>query len=199
MNDKAIQTSDGQNRNPYTLWFVVLAFVAPVALAYYMFYFGSFTSFTNHGELYQPVVDITKLQLTDENGKLIDDKKLRYKWRFYFLLNGDCDTDCQKRLIEVRQLHKTFGKDAHRILKAVIYTAKVATTTQQFISTELPDAQVYYGNYDAIAKALNITSETNEIYICDPMGNIMMRFRSNQPIRELQFDMKKLLKASQIG
>jgi hypothetical protein len=33
----------------------------------------------------------------------------------------------------------------------------------------------------------------------DPMGNIMMRFTQDQPIVDFQFDMKKLLKASQIG
>jgi len=39
----------------------------------------------------------------------------------------------------------------------------------------------------------------NEIYIQDPMGYLMMRFTQQQPIQELQFDVKKLLKASQIG
>ena len=42
----------GKKRNPYTVWFVVIAFVAPVVLAYVMFFFVEVKSFVNHGEIF---------------------------------------------------------------------------------------------------------------------------------------------------
>ena len=48
----------GKKRNPYTVWFVVLAFIAPVALAYIMFFFVEVKSFVNHGEILNPIVHI---------------------------------------------------------------------------------------------------------------------------------------------
>ena len=41
--------------------------------------------------------------------------------------------------------------------------------------------------------------QNNETYIMDPMGNVMMRFTQEQPNKEFLYDLKKLLKASQIG
>lgn len=196
-----------KEKNPYTVWFVIFAFVSPVALAYIMFYFVDVSSFSNHGEIYNPVVDITKLNLTDKNGELIPDNTgqkdpentLRYKWRFYSFVDKNCDDACTKRLIDTRQLHKAFGKNYHRITRVVVHLDMPDDTMNQFIETELPKAKVMYANRDVIRKALNITTEKNEIFISDPMGNIMMRFREEQPLKEFQSDMKKLLKASQIG
>ena len=50
----------GKKRNPYTVWFVVLAFIAPVALAYIMFFFVDVKSFVNHGEILNPIVHFSQ-------------------------------------------------------------------------------------------------------------------------------------------
>ena len=63
MNQK---TNLSSNKNPYTIWFVVFAFVAPAVLAYVMYFFGDIRSFTNHGEILNPVVDISTLKLKDD-------------------------------------------------------------------------------------------------------------------------------------
>lgn len=196
-----------KERNPYTIWFVILAFVSPVALAYIMFYFVDISSFSNHGEIYKPVVDITELKLKDVHGELIPDNTgqknpedtLRYKWRFYNFVDKQCDDVCKKRLVDVRQLHKAFGKDYHRIIHVIVHLESPVKGMNQFIESEFPDAKIMYAKREDIVKALNITTEKNEIFISDPVGNIMMRFREQQPLKDLQSDMKKLLKASQIG
>ncbi|MCK5347284.1 MAG: hypothetical protein KAR20_27935 [Candidatus Heimdallarchaeota archaeon] len=197
-------------RNPYTIWFVIFAFVAPVVLAYIMFYFMSVQSFSNHGEIYSPVVDITELKLTDINGdsipehallnaEVIEGNTLRYKWRFYSIVDNECDDACKKRLIDSRQLHRSFGKDSHRIMRVIVYLESPDEALSQFIKSEIPEAAVMYGSSETIKNALKITVDKNEIFVSDPMGNIMMRFRENQPLKDFKSDMKKLLKASQIG
>jgi len=50
---------------------------------------------------------------------------------------------------------------------------------------------------DNASNGVGITN--NETYIMDPMGNVMMRFTQDQPNKEFLYDLKKLLKASQIG
>jgi hypothetical protein len=50
---------------------------------------------------------------------------------------------------------------------------------------------------DNVRSDVSITN--NETYIMDPMGNVMMRFIQEQPNKEFLYDLKKLLKASQIG
>jgi cytochrome oxidase Cu insertion factor (SCO1/SenC/PrrC family) len=61
------------------------------------------------------------------------------------------------------------------------------------------------GDADTIIDALGANVRegagimNNETYIMDPMGNVMMRFTQDQPNKEFLYDLKKLLKASQIG
>ena len=188
-------------RNPYTPWFVVAAFVMPVAMAYAIFFFADVTSFTNRGEIFNPVVDITSLELTDETGKIIPEKTLRYKWRFISFVGSDCDEACSKRLLDSRQVHKRFGKDSHRILRVIVHLEPASETLNNLIETEYPDVLNMNANAETVNAAFGGASKLyeNEIYVMDPMGNIMMRFTQDQPIQDFQFDMKKLLKASQIG
>lgn len=208
MSDQDSQINQqGKERNPYTVWFVILAFASPVILAYVMFYFVDITSFSNHGEIYKPVVDVSKLELTDADGMLIPDNDgkinpedtIRYKWRFYSFVDNQCDDVCKKRLLDTRQLHKSFGKDYHRIIRVIVYLEKPNDEISHFIKSEFSEVKTMFAKYEVVKQALSITTERNEIFVSDPRGNIMMRFRAEQPLKDLKQDMKKLLKASQIG
>lgn len=188
-------------RNPYTPWFVVAAFVVPVAMAYAVFFFVDVTSFTNRGEIFNPVIDITSLELTDETGKIIPEDVLRFKWRFISFVGSYCDAACNKRLNDSRQVHRRFGKDSHRILRMIVHLEPASEALNSLIEAEYSDTLNMNANKETVNAAFGGTSklDENEIYIMDPMGNIMMRFTQEQPVQDFQFDMKKLLKASQIG
>jgi cytochrome oxidase Cu insertion factor (SCO1/SenC/PrrC family) len=151
----ANNTMAGKKRNPYTVWFVVLAFIAPVVLAYIMFFLVDVKSFINHGEILDPIVHISSFKLTDEENEIIPQAELTYKWRLISFLGKDCDQACESR-----------------------------NTIKEALGIN-------------IRNEVSITN--NEVYIMDPMGNVMMRFTQEQPNKEFMFDLKKLLKASQIG
>lgn len=188
-------------RNPYTIWFVVASFTLPVVMAYVMFYFVEITSFTNKGEILNPIVDIASLKLTDEKGEIIPRDSLTYKWRFISFVGSDCDDACNKRLLDSRQVYRTLGKDRHRILRVIVHLAPANEALKMLIETEYSDALIMNGDANTINAAFGGTSklDENEVYIMDPMGNIMMRFTQDQPMKDFQYDVKKLLKASQIG
>ncbi len=195
------ETNQVASRNPYTIWFVVLTFVAPVALAYAIFFFGNVDSFTNKGEILNPIVDISALKLKDENDTLIPLKTLTYKWRLISFVGSDCDTACNSRLYDSRQIHKSLGKDQHRVLRMIVHLQPPTADLNKLIENEYPNALNAYGDEKTISAALGETAKINEneIYIMDPMGNIMMRFTQDQPNKDFQKDLRKLLKASQIG
>jgi len=190
-----------KKRNPYTIWFVVLAFVSPVVLAYILFFFGNVSTFTNKGEILSPVVDITALKLKDEKNVLMTEKTLRYKWRMISFVGSKCDEGCNARLYDARQVHKRLGKNQHRVLRMIVHLQPSGTELNELIAKEYPDAINAFGDENTISQALRPASKSteNEIYIMDPMGNIMMRFTQEQPKKEIQRDLGKLLKASQIG
>jgi len=190
-----------KRRNPYTPWFVVASFVLPVLLAYVMFYFVEITSFTNRGEIFTPVLHVEDLGLKDEKGELIPTDKLTFKWRIFSFVGSSCDEACNKRLYEVRQLHKTLGKDQHRLLRVIVHLDKPDEALTRLIEKEYPHALNMYGDEKELTDAIKHDARlrNNEIYFMDPHGNIMMRFTRDQPIVDVRHDLRKLLKASQIG
>ena len=190
-----------KKKNPYAVHFVFLSFIAPVALAYFMFYFVDVSSFTNKGEIFKPLIQIETLSLKDETGALIPQDELTYKWRIYSFVGSNCDESCTKRLKDVRQIHKRLGKNSHRLFQVIVHLDKADDSLKQLLKTEYPNVLIMYGDETEISQAIgnNAQLRENEIYFMDPMGRIMMRFTQGQPIEDVRFDLRKLLKASQIG
>ena len=192
-------------RNPYTVWFVVIAFIAPVVLAYIMFFFVDVKSFVNHGEILNPIVHIASFKLKDENNEIIPQDELTYKWRLISFVGKDCDEQCETRLFETRQIHTLLAKDQHRLMRMFVHLEPAGDPLLKLIEQTHPNVIHVNGDADTIIDALGANVRegagimNNETYIMDPMGNVMMRFTQDQPNKEFLYDLKKLLKASQIG
>jgi cytochrome oxidase Cu insertion factor (SCO1/SenC/PrrC family) len=192
-------------RNPYTVWFVVIAFIAPVVLAYIMFFFVDVKSFVNHGEILNPIVHIASFKLKDENNDLVPEGDLTYKWRLISFLGKDCDEQCETRLYDTRQIHTLLAKDQHRLMRMFVHLEPAGDPLIKLIEQTHPNVIHVNGDADTIIDALGANVRegagimNNETYIMDPMGNVMMRFTQDQPSKNFLYDLKKLLKASQIG
>ena len=188
-------------RNPYTLWFVVLAFIAPVALAYYVFFFVHISNFTNHGQLLKPMIQLSALKLKNEANKTVSPETLNRKWCFITFVGASCDSSCAKRLIQARQVHASLGKEASRVVQVLVQYSAPDNTFVAFIKKELPNAVVVKGDAGNIAPLLpkGASLGSDDIYIQDPLGNIMMRFTPDKSMKDIRTDINTLLKVSQIG
>jgi cytochrome oxidase Cu insertion factor (SCO1/SenC/PrrC family) len=192
-------------RNPYTVWFVVIAFVAPVVLAYIMYFFIDIKTFVNHGEILDPIVNITSFKLKNEKDELISEDDLIHKWRLISFLGKDCDEKCETRLYDTRQIHTSLGKDQYRVLRMFVHLEPASEALKRLIVQTHPNVIEVNGEAGSIIEALgkNVREDAgimnDETYIMDPLGNVMMRFTSEQPNKEFLKDLKKLLKVSQIG
>ncbi|HHJ35408.1 MAG TPA: hypothetical protein ENJ87_06555 [Gammaproteobacteria bacterium] len=195
----------GKKRNPYTVWFVVLSFIAPVVLAYIVFFFVDVKSFVNHGEILNPIIHISDFGLRDDDGQPIPEAELTYKWRLISFLKKDCDEQCTTRLFDTRQIHASLGKDRHRVSRMFVHLEPADQALTRLIAEKHEKVIHVNGSAEHILEALgkNIHDDIgithNEVYIMDPMGNVMMRFTQDQPDKDFLYDLKKLLKASQIG
>jgi hypothetical protein len=120
---------------------------------------------------------------------------LRGKWVLVTLDPAACDARCEKKLYIVRQVRRAQGKDAERIerlwaltdggkpraeLLAAIEGSHVAPAGSQF-------AQLFPG--DALA----------QIWLVDPLGNLMMRFAADPDPSKMIKDLQRLLKYSRFG
>jgi len=195
-----------EKRSNTTVWLILLSFAAPVALAYFIYFFIDVSSFTNRGEILNPIVNIGEFSLKDAQGKKIPLEKLTYKWRLISFLDKNCNQACAKRLYDSRQIHTSLGKNKHRVDRMFIHFEPASDDLQKLIDEEHPGVIHVYGNDKIISNLLDgsvIDKDShirdNVIYIMDPMGNVMMRFTQDQPDKDFLYDLRKLLKASQIG
>ncbi len=198
------QDAQLSKKNPYTIWFVIVAFVLPVVAAYVMFFTGFTPSaFTNKGELIQPVVDIEALVLVDDKNELLSrDDITQHKWHMIYLAGASCDQACNDALLKIRQVNKAVGKNAYRLRRLIIHQAKPDAEFLALIEKEFPNAKRLYADQQKLQAAMrtSITEmDENDIYLMDPIGNIMMRFTQDMPGKWLIHDLNKLFKVSQIG
>jgi len=204
-NRPANNAIGNKKRNPYAVWFVVMAFIAPVILAYVMFFFVDVKSFVNHGEILNPIVHIETFELKNESDEIIERDKLTYKWRLVSFVGENCNKECETRLFDTRQIHTSLGKNQHRVSRMFIHLQPTGEAFSKLIAETHPNVIHVNGDAQTIIKALGVNINdkaaimSNETYIMDPMGNVMMRFTIDQPNKEFLYDLKKLLKASQIG
>jgi len=83
----------------------------------------------------------------------------------------------------------------------IVHLDAPGSALTSLIESEYPNTLSAFGDEQVVSSALGESAKIreNEIYIMDPRGNIMMRFTQNQPNKDFQKDLRKLLKASQIG
>ncbi len=198
------QPEKSKKRNPYTPWFVVISFVAPVVAAYALFFMGiTPPAYSNKGELLSPIIDVESFALTDDSNKALGrDEITNHKWHMVYFAGPSCDDACNQILYNMRQINIAVGKNANRLRRLLVHLEKPGEEFQALIAKEYPDAEHANANAATIAAALQEVGaefRSNEVYIMDPLGNIMMRFTQDQPYKDLLHDLNKLFKVSQIG
>jgi cytochrome oxidase Cu insertion factor (SCO1/SenC/PrrC family) len=199
-NNPALQQ---QRKNPYALWFVILAFFGPALLAYGWYFFGNVSAHNNQGEILNPIIDVEAMQLSLPGGKPMTRDEASYnRWNMMYFVGASCDASCNTVLHEMRQINKAIGKNAYRVRHMIVHTALPDAAFTNLLEAEYPDAIRLHAAMTTLQSVmLEVSPDPNAqvIYLMDPIGNVMMRFKQDLPPKALINDLNKLLKISQIG
>ena len=95
------------------------------------------------------------------------------RWLLMGIGGTDCVAACMERVDAMQRVRLALGREAPRV-------ATVMLAQSEF------------------AKA-GVTVDEAHIYLADPHGNVMMRWPANPDKKRMLEDLKRLLKASQIG
>ena len=182
------------------LTLVALLFFGPLALAIVMYYVGGDrwrpAGSVAHGILLSQTHPLPTGVLLLANGVTAD---FAGKWSLLYVGRGDCDDACKEALYRTRQVRRALGKEESRVQRFFISMGDAPNAG--FLAADHPGLLVMtdaLATRDIVLTALGEFHE-GDVFIADPLGNLILRFPAGTTMKDMHEDLQLLLKASQIG
>lgn len=192
-------TTNGRSR--WQLLVLFLLFVGPLAAAWVLYYGNPDwrpEDRSNHGVLIDPPTPLPNETLRLADGSNTEPDVLRHVWTLLYLDQGDCTELCREALYRSRQVRTALGKESERIQRVFLRGSDTDLADEHpdliIADAGSPGARDLVAAFPASAQP-----DTGNIYLVDPLGNLMMRFPLEDNPRGMLLDLKKLLKLSRIG
>jgi len=166
------------------IFLIAFATLGGSYLLYYLVRDAGVWGTTNHGEFVEPSRHVADLGLTRDDGAPIGPDE---SWWLMVSVDGPCDPGCEQALHQLRQLHVLLNKDAGRVRRVLV-------TPPGMDVAEVLAAYPQMQHATIASPGLG-----NAIYIVDPIGNLVLRYRFEDAGKPVLDDLKRLLKLSQIG
>jgi len=137
----------------------------------------------------------TQLALAD--GTPFRLSQLRGKWAIVTVDSGRCAAACDRKLLYLRQLRLTQGKNMERVER--VWLVSDAVVPRNEAVAPYLGTWVVRADAELLKRLPAQGAASDHIYLIDPLGNLMMRFPRDPDPRLMIKDLARLLKASQIG
>jgi hypothetical protein len=201
MNSVENKTRKTQFWNRLQLIMILVVFAAPIVGAF--LYQPS--DFNNYGDIYSPVRPVDNLRLQSENGDIELDS-LRRQWVFLVVADSQCGDACEANILKMRQLRFMQNNDMTRI-RTVFLHSGLSPAIAADLAAKYAPVEAYrvapdeFSDWTQILKLDDApaAAQRDRFYIIDPAGNLMMSYPSSADPNLMKKDIKRLLKASQIG
>lgn len=194
-------TSKTQFWNRLQMIMIFVVFAAPIA--------GAFLykpqKFNNYGDLYTPARPVSNLVMRGEDGDVELDS-FRRQWIFLITADTSCSEACEENILKMRQLRFMQNNNMTRIRTVFMHTS-LAPAVADDLAAKYRPIESYSVESEAFNKWVEILQlqdapiEANKdrFYVIDPAGNLMMSYPASADPNIMKKDIKRLLKASQIG
>ena len=111
-----------------------------------------------------------------------------------------CAAPCQAKVQLLKQVHTSLNKDIKRVQRVLLVPAEIEGETMNELQKKYPDLIVLAG---ADAETVKFAAEFNvtgaQVYLIDPLGNLMMSYSEKMDPKGLRSDLTRLLKNSWAG
>jgi glutathione peroxidase-family protein len=172
-------------------------FVFPVVIGLVLYFADWRPGGKSYGELLQPSHPLNIQPLQTVQGKLFNVADWRGKWHLVVVTSGGCDSDCQKDLVMVRQVHAALGKELDRVQRILVVSGVAQPEVLKAVQMQYRDL-VILPEAGALARQFELTGN-NGVYLVDPLGNLFMRYPKKTNPNGLRKDLIRLLTYSWTG
>jgi cytochrome oxidase Cu insertion factor (SCO1/SenC/PrrC family) len=186
-----------KSRGRRTLLMLALLCAAPVVASYAAYYWFRPVGQVNYGELLEarPAREIVGTLPDGEKFRLSD---YRGRWLFLAADAGGCEDACQHKLYATRQARTIQGREQERVVRVWLQATQAPALAPQLLAQHpgLVVARVDPAEWEGLP---GDTGPTRNIYLIDPLGNIVLRYPADPDIKAMAKDLERLLRASRIG
>lgn len=214
-------------RNLWPMWGVLAVTIAPVIASYIMYYGVKPEGRINYGDFVEPQVTVVSLPVApivspkaesaflalQQSAQTRRDLSSLGAWQGRWLMvrvgPAACSEACKQELWLMRQIRLTTGRERERVERVWLVTdqgqpdaALLAEHEGLWVVRVAPDrkADALVDNWLSVAaQSASQNAGASNIWVVDPLGNLMMRFPDNPDPNGMKKDMNRLLKASRIG
>lgn len=192
MNPSLAGDEPKRRRGRLQLLLILAVVIGPMLLAAAMYRFGFWVPETRsyHGVLVADGQGREALGVTGGAGET--------HWQLLVTAPQGCAEDCQRLVYLARQINIGLAREAARAGHALASAEPLDTAYEQRLRREYPQLQraaldtgIYARNPAAPAAP--------QLWIVDPLGNLVLRYGSEADGKAILDDLKYLLKVSQIG
>jgi len=190
---------------------LALLFLMPVLVSYLMHLSAEHgwrpAGTTNKGSLIQPPLPLTlPAGLVSATGEPVSQDFLGGKWTLVYIDDAACGEKCHNRLYQMRQVRLAQGENLRRVQRLFLVTGASDDTDLSTILADYPEmaaARLSPDQAAAIAPMFSVEGISmqgaDNIYLVDPLGNLMMYYPPDIDPRGMIQDLQRLLKYSHIG
>ena len=189
-------------RNLRTVGTLAALFLVPLALSFYTYYGTAWrpAGRLNHGSLISPPRPLPRPALPRVPPDAPAGGSFRGGWTLVYVGDGACDEDCRRALLVMRQTRLALNNDMSRVERVWLATgsccpAQGAAPPEAglvVLDASGPPAGALLATFPAAGRA-------HQVFVVDPLGNLMMRYDARSDPHGLLEDLRKLLRLSQIG
>lgn len=187
-------SSGATERRPASRWpllALIALSVAPIAASYFAYYVVKPGGAHTTGDLLA-IRLLPNLPARAANGQAVDLRSLRGKWVLLSVADAQCDSRCGNNLFTLQQVRIAQGREMGRIERLLL--------VRDGLPQRLPDAasgvQVWHDR-GGLAARLPVPLQADAsrfLYVIDPLGNQVLRYRDDTEPRALIRELGKLLK-----
>ena len=181
--------------------FIVLIFVIPFIYSYILINKKNVEKelpTSNYGQFVTPIVSINNISYIDSFDNKINSNSLNGKWTLIHYIDKYCDAPCLNNIYLLRQINIALGKDMNRVRRMLLINLSDHNTAS--IQKKYPHLLIVKSKLNKLHDVIKgIKSDTTNIFIVDPMGNIVLKYNQDFNGKKFLKDLKKLLKLSRIG
>jgi hypothetical protein len=188
-------TNSLRTRNLRTVAALATLFLLPLLISFWLYYATDWRpgGSTIHGQLISPARPLPPLNFDGTN-------VFADKWTLVYVGNGECEDACRRALLVMRQTRLSLNNEMTRVNRAFLATEQCCN--HEFLKREHPGLLVFNASEASVQSLVShfpTADRDYQLYVVDPLGNLMMSYDSRGNPKGLLDDLKKLLKLSHIG